>query len=721
MELRELAERVLFATTLADKLACPEVVTDERPGPALAAPEAPGRPAELRFKPAGGGKSAFPGLHRMEDATERGCLLHFFANHELLATELMALVLLRFPEAPAAFRRGVLQTLRDEQEHTRLYLGRMHDCGLTFGELPVSGFFWRSVSGMESPLDYVAGLSLTFEQANLDFSRHFARAFATVGDTASAALLERIYRDEIGHVAYGLKWFRRWKNPGESDWDAFCRQLKFPLTPRRAKGFAVNTAGRRAAGLDAGFIAQLDVYSQSKGRTPDVFWFNPLAESVIARGGPVTPGKSQAALVRDLATLPMFLAGEDDAVITGRRPTVRFLSGLKRAGFPLPELIEVADGGHLPDTLRERKLGRLRPWAWGPDSQSFLLPLFPRLGAEERPAEACFNPAIAQLYSKEWSANLLRGWLTELKGTDDAPPTTADPGGIPGGPWSKLLCPPHDVGIAVDNLADALAAVAAIRARGHHRVVIKQSIGLAGQNALRLWEPGMLPAQRRWLERLFAQGTRAVVEPWQERLADFSVQLEMTARGLELIGYAGLINDHRGQFEANFASPDFSRRLPAQVTELFRGRGELVRGLATLYPALLPRLAAELRRAGFQGPLGVDAMVYRDAAGTCRLKPVVEINPRYTMGRLTLELMRRVAPGSHGQFRLLNRSQLGRLGAASFSALAGGWAQADPVRLEGEPVPRIRAGSICLNDPETAEVCLAVFQVSERPPAVAAT
>ena len=60
-------------------------------------------------------------------------------------------------------------------------------------------------------------------------------------------------------MAYGLKWFRRWKNPQESDWDAFCRTLKFPLSPQRAKGFSLNVAGRQAAGLDEEFIAQLNV------------------------------------------------------------------------------------------------------------------------------------------------------------------------------------------------------------------------------------------------------------------------------------------------------------------------------------------------------------------------------------------------------------------------------------------------------------------------------
>src|SRR2546426_173772 len=110
MELRDSAEQILFATTLDEKLQAPAVITDERPGSPLLTPEAPGRPSGLRFKPQGSGKTDFPGVHRLERENERGRLLHFFANHDLLATELMALALLRFPNAPAAFRRGLWQT-----------------------------------------------------------------------------------------------------------------------------------------------------------------------------------------------------------------------------------------------------------------------------------------------------------------------------------------------------------------------------------------------------------------------------------------------------------------------------------------------------------------------------------------------------------------------------------------------------------------------------------
>ena len=692
MELRAFAEQVLFATTLEEKLRGPGEISDEHPGPAFLTPEVPGRPSELRFKSSSTGQKEFPGLHRLEQEAERGRLLHFFANHEVLATELMALVLLKFPDAPAAFRRGVLQTLKDEQEHTRLYLRRMEECGVRFGELPVSGYFWRAVAPMETPMDFVAGLSLTFEQANLDFAQHFARGFATVGDDASAQLLERIYRDEIAHVAHGLKWFRRWKNPDESDWEAFCRQLKFPLSPQRAKGLTLNIAGRRAAGLDATFIAELDVYAQSKGRTPSVFVFNPFAEGFIAQGASFTPVKHQVQLAHDLANLPQFLGRQDDIVLVPERPSVEFLSGLKQAGFALPEFVESGTPTRWA-ALAQRKLGRLRPWAWGPDSVELFAPLFASVTGEVRPATQCFNDRIAPLYSKAWSAALLRRFLSQRE-------------------KETWLGGEDEVGVAVGTLEDALAAVAAIRARGPHRVVIKEALGLAGQNAIRLWEPELLDAQRRWLVNAVENRRALVVEPWLERAQDFSVQLEMTRDGLKLCGYTGLINDHRGQFQANWAAPNFARQIPSAVTALFPQPADLSHRMQRLYADLFALLETELRAADFLGPIGIDAFVYRTAAGEVRLKPVVEINPRYTMGRLTLELMKHAAPGRHGLFRIVTRALARAEGGEDFPSFARQLQQRCPLQLEGEPIHKISAGAICLNDPALAQVCLATFQVS---------
>ena len=66
----------------------------------------------------------------MVDPVERGRVLHFFANHELLALELMAVALLRFPDAPHSFRRGIIETMKEEQKHLNLYIESMNRLGV---------------------------------------------------------------------------------------------------------------------------------------------------------------------------------------------------------------------------------------------------------------------------------------------------------------------------------------------------------------------------------------------------------------------------------------------------------------------------------------------------------------------------------------------------------------------------------------------------------------
>jgi hypothetical protein len=259
-----------------------------------------------------------------------------------------------------------------------------------------------------------------------------------------------------------------------------------------------------------------------------------------------------------------------------------------------------------------------------------------------------------------------------------------------------------------DSLAAALSVVEQIRKRGHHRVVIKEAHGLAGHNAIRLWEPEVLPAQQQWLARATEGGRQVVVEPWLEREVDFSVQLEMGVSGLTLRGFTGLVNDLKGQFRSNWAEPDYTIRPPAEVCRRL-GAGLTADQISKLYlNAVLPTLEAELKEAGFQGPASIDAFIYSGADGCRRLKPVVEINPRYTMGRVLLELMKQAGAGTCGRFRLVNRAQARAEGFEDLRRYAHAVVERNPVRLE---TTGIREGTVCLNDPATAQACLATFVV----------
>ncbi len=693
VELRELAEQILYGRSLALKLACPEVVTDHHPGAASTTPDEPGRPDGLKFFT---GRSSFEmsRVQHLEQGPVRGQLLHLFANHELLATELMALVLLKFPEAPPSFRRGILKTLRDEQEHTRIYVERLKQLGVEFGQYPVNGFFWNVISPMDTPLSYVTRLSLTFEQANLDYSGYFARRFQQIGDAATEQILARIHRDEIGHVGYGLKWFRRWKDPALSDWEAFQNELEFPLSPSRAKAEPFNPEARRKAGLDDEFIRELFVYSKSKGRTPTIYLFNPRAEIRLGKGKATRGERIIEAMARDLANVPQFLGGPDDVVLVPRQPRTEFLAELKQAGFDLPQF-EVLEQGHLAadSELRRRKIGWLRPWAWSPDSIDVLQPLLPQLATPALPTGPQWAQRIQPLFSKAWALDVLREFLERRQDRD----------------W---LCPEAEVGQCVTDYDEALGLVAALRRRGHVPIVAKQLFGSAGNSQLRLWEPELLDSQKTWLRRTLEAEGALVIEPWLDRQLDFSCQMEMGAHGLRQVGLVKMVNDVRGQYQASVYTPRFTGGLTREMAVFVHG-GVGYR-LKELYGALAECLEPKLAAAGFQGPLGVDALIYRDKTGALCLKPLVEINARFTMGRLMLELMKHVCPGRSAIMELVGKARLRQKGWASFPEFAQALKSRFPLQLAGSPRARIDCGVLALNDPETAETCLAVLQVGKE-------
>lgn len=251
MEMREWAIRILSADTLEEKLLSPEELTDENPGSALFFKE-PVRPISMSFQKRSREEKLPPFQeHRSEE--KRAVCLHRFANHELLAVEIMAHALCAFPDAPKNFRKGVAHTLKEEQEHVRLYQKRMKEMGLEFGNLPVYKHFWNHVSYLTCPIRYVSVMSLTFEMANLDFAPLYGKSFAASGDEKSAFLMQRILHDEIRHVQFGYRWLNQLKTQ-KSALQEWLENMPESLGPKRAKGFVVMEENRKKAGIPDDWI-----------------------------------------------------------------------------------------------------------------------------------------------------------------------------------------------------------------------------------------------------------------------------------------------------------------------------------------------------------------------------------------------------------------------------------------------------------------------------------
>lgn len=257
MELRSFAEQVLFSDDLELKLApVAGALTDARPG-SVVRPEVPGRPENLQFAE----RRTAPQMPKpgsFESERRRGLAHHIMANHELQALEVMAFVLVAFPDAPAEFRVGLAEVMADEQRHTRMHMQRAADLGVPFGSERVNCYIWKKAQSFTSVLDYLVGLPLTFEGRNLDHTLEFADYFDAVGDQKSAAMMRTIHRDEIDHVRFGIEWLRKLKSPDQSEWDAYQAHLHWPLRPEKSVGNVFRRDARLQAGLSADFVDRLE-------------------------------------------------------------------------------------------------------------------------------------------------------------------------------------------------------------------------------------------------------------------------------------------------------------------------------------------------------------------------------------------------------------------------------------------------------------------------------
>ncbi|MGB0291552.1 MAG: DUF455 family protein [Luteolibacter sp.] len=649
MQMREAAEQVLFGDTLEEKLRIsPAEIDDSNAGKALATPDGPSRPNGL-MATSDGVRADFPSVNRLDEDAQRGRMFHFLTNHELLAAELMALVLLKFPDAPKDYRAGVYEAMREEQMHTLMYLRRMKECGIEFGELPVNNYFWRMVSPMASPMEFVTRLNLTFEQANLDFSKHYAKLFRQVGDDSSAAVLEKIYQDEIGHVGHGVKWFRKWKEKESSDWDAFKTYMTFPFATAKAKGVApFNAEGRRLAGLDEDFISRLEVCGQSRGRTPVVHCFNPFAEEELAallRGESFTPKKSASAMQHDVEMVMLAWCRRDDILMMRELPSLEHMASLQSAGFDLPEFM---NEGQLDD----RKLGGMRPWAWSPQ------------------VSKRWQQYAGQVSSKvawQWRKALPSDWLSKQAGV------------------SLLQELGEQAPVMYHDAATLEGAVNAIHKNGP--ALLKGNFSCAGRSHLKI-EVGEWESSLDWVKSQLQRHGKILLEPWYKKVADFSMLYEMGSDRIEWVGASVMENDAFGRYVGSRVASKWTSLLEEEVTTWLYRNAKIESWIHERWP-----IALQKQLAGYVGPVGIDCMVFREAGGGLNWLPVVEANVRMSMGRVALELMSKSKPGKSGYLRIVRKAALSE---EEFSTLQSG-------SLEGGPM--------ILNDPSQAREFLVVWEV----------
>jgi uncharacterized ferritin-like protein (DUF455 family) len=204
-------------------------------------------------------KSKIPRLEHLNLKINRAICLHHFANHELMAIELFAWAILKFRNLPIKIKKDLLLSLKEEQKHFKLYLNRMRELGIDFGDKPLNQIFWKFLPYMNTFEKFTSILSLSIEGANLDYATVYQKTFSKFEDHDSASIMKIVFQDELKHVKRGLNSIELILER-EFTWKDYLNFLEYPFTPRRAKGYFFIPDTRRKVGFSEEFIKNLAEY-----------------------------------------------------------------------------------------------------------------------------------------------------------------------------------------------------------------------------------------------------------------------------------------------------------------------------------------------------------------------------------------------------------------------------------------------------------------------------
>ncbi|PWE30486.1 DUF455 domain-containing protein [Maritimibacter sp. 55A14] len=224
-------------------------------------PDAPARPARPELLSPRDVPRRRPG-----SPEGRIALLHAIAHIELNAVDLHWDIVARFAHVPmpAGFYDDWVKAAAEEAKHFNLLCDCLEAMGSHYGALPAHCGMWRAAEDTAGDLmGRLAVVPMVLEARGLDVTPGMIGIFRKAGDSRAMAALETIYAEEVGHVAYGSKWFHFLC--GRKDADP--KEVFHALVRRYFKGAVkppFNEEKRAEAGLP-----------------PDFYW--PLSDETPAR------------------------------------------------------------------------------------------------------------------------------------------------------------------------------------------------------------------------------------------------------------------------------------------------------------------------------------------------------------------------------------------------------------------------------------------------------
>lgn len=197
---------------------------------------------------------------RLGSAEGRAALLHALAHIELNAIDLAFDMALRFTceaseagLAANAFARDWIGVGVEEAKHFSMLTERLGTYSMRYGDLPAHDGLWEAAqSTADSAIARLGVCHLILEARGLDATPSLAAGLRGQNDPDSAAVVDVILIDEVGHVAAAATWFRRFAGVIGADPASLFRAIATERFRGRLRP-PFNRAARDAAGLPPAF------------------------------------------------------------------------------------------------------------------------------------------------------------------------------------------------------------------------------------------------------------------------------------------------------------------------------------------------------------------------------------------------------------------------------------------------------------------------------------
>ncbi|MEC3862295.1 ferritin-like domain-containing protein [Mesobacterium sp. TK19101] len=140
----------------------------------------------------------------------RIALLHAVAHIELNAVDLHWDIIARFADIrmPVGFYDDWVKAAGEESKHFNLICDCLEALDSHYGALPAHAGMWRAAEDTADDfMGRLAVVPMVLEARGLDVTPGMIEIFRKAGETRAVEALEVIYGEEVGHVAYGSKWF----------------------------------------------------------------------------------------------------------------------------------------------------------------------------------------------------------------------------------------------------------------------------------------------------------------------------------------------------------------------------------------------------------------------------------------------------------------------------------------------------------------------------------